>query len=416
MPSEVQAQWDLSATSTDVLSVARGILIAATSDNVQPLAIMSCERFGNTLAMSQQACDHVKDHLLPTPQPAVVGFIKALVGYSKNDAATELGQTHAGMQFLALAAALLSTMNVFDSAERVWTMMQSSARDKMLLPRQGQVRDLLARLEPRCKLSRFMEVAQSWRSWLREWMKNHNMAPPPLDDANWALSLAGHSVSNNIKQLDWVMSSESGQVVWPSVYDTHAIDKYGFLGLTWLRGELRYKDELYSLVQSDDRGSKLAGVPIDTFSEPVEAPMNLMKNLRVAWRVKSGDGVLRAGMSLEGMDGKYRMANISPAHLLANYAAALIVEDCKHDVDAPLERADEFCSFTGPGNPTYPASTTTRETWMKVGVVAVDGSNELRFFSIACGRIQVPIVIRQSACLMCCLDVCRRTGFPVLIL
>lgn len=745
MPSEVQAQWELSATSTDVLSVSRGVLIAATSDNVQPLAIMSCQRFGNTLAMGRPACDHVKNHLLPTPEHEVVKFIKAVVGYSRNDAASELGQTHAGMQFLALAATLLSTMSVFDSAERIWTMLQTSARDKMLIPRQGQIKDLLARLEPRFKLSCFLERAQGWQTQLRGWMgANHVVLPSlegtsrfpapdgleklvdsfrqlrrvgsesitkveinmrsgctpwvaaftewcldekpsitlqdgrkvleipdsaveitilaglddtgsvfevilhhkvdgprqlvnasdqgpwtgmaniarygeylfqqyELDDGlaaravkeilpialyqvakglqfsqyrayehsrsperwqavgakgdqrpfieekmkalrvypfpglaslsrtmstmtkgglerlaplekgrliadfpvtsaylegipkschcsqcasgspdstasssclefcdkdtffyrlatvicdilalslyhysdglhvqipipqhsdrrnellagvqhilrsgetvdvsftsllDWALSLAGHSVSNPVKKLDWVMSSASGQVVWPTVYDTNSIDKYGYLGLTWRRGELRYKDEVYGLVQGDDRG-KIADALIDSFSEPVESPLNLVSDLRVAWQVKLGDGGLRAGMRLEGMDGRYRVSNLSPTLLLANFASALIVESCSHPSDAPLARADTFCAFTGPGNPTYPASTTTGETWMKTGVVAVDGANDLRFFSIGCGRVQVPIVIRQSACLSCCLDVCRRTGFPVLVL
>ncbi|KAK8109181.1 hypothetical protein PG984_014982 [Apiospora sp. TS-2023a] len=728
MSSQVQAQWDLEATSMDVLSVARGVLIAATSDNVQPLAIMSCERFGNTIAMGHPACDHVKNYILPTPDHEIVKFLKA-----------------AGVQFLALATSLLSTMSVFDSAERIWMMLQSSARDKLLLPRQQQVRDLLARLEPRCKLAHFMELAQYWQSTLRDWMRNNNVPVPPvqelskfpapegleklvdsfrqlrrvgstsitgveinmrsactawmaafthwcldenpsisledgrqiLDNPNsaveitilaglkedgttfevilhhkvdgprqlvscliqgpwtgmaninrygeyllqryefddglparvvneilpitlsqvtealefsqyktydhfrpperwqsvgnvdadrpriqpkmknlrvypfpglpalartlsivtkgklkklsplgdgrliadfpttetylrelsdncdcsqcgrgtsnspvssdciefcdkdmffhrfatvicdilalslfhysdelhvqipipqhsdrrnelrtkiqhilitgetvdvsftslldWALSLAGHNVSNPVRKLDWVMSSESGQVVWPTVYDTNSIDKYGFLGLTWRRGELRYQNEVYGLVQSDDRG-KLAGALIDSFAEPVEFPLNLMTGLRVSWQVKLGDGILRASMRLEGMNGRYRVSNILPTRLLANYASALIVESCSHAPDAPLARADTFCSFTGPGNPTYPASTTTDETWTKVGVVAVDGANELRFFSIGCGRIRVPIVLRQSACLRCCLDVCRRTGFPVLVL
>ncbi|KAK7960446.1 hypothetical protein PG988_011660 [Apiospora saccharicola] len=744
MPSDLQAQWDLSATSTDVLSVARGVLIAASSDNVQPLAIMSCERFGNTLAMGRPACDHVKSHLLPTPEHEVVKFIKAVVGYSKNDAASELGQTQAGMQFLALAASLLSTMSVFDSAERIWAMLRTSARDKVLLPRQSQIRDLLARLEPRFKLSCFIERAQEWQTRLREWMRIHNVVPPSLEDTSkfpssdgleklvdsfrqlrrvgsasitkieinmrsgctpwvaaftewcldekpsislqdgrqvlnipnsavditilagldgqgtvfevilhhkvdgprqlvntsdqgpwtgmasigrygeylfqqyeldadmqarvvteilpialhqvtealefsqyktydhtrsperwqsveaegdrpsiqqkmkslrvypfpglaalartmeimtkgdlkrlsplekgrlvadfpntstylreisescdcsqcapgnpdtsassdyiefcdedlffhrlatvicdilalslfycidelrvqipipqhsdrrnqlrakiqhilitgetvdvdftclldWALSLAGHNVSKQVAELDWIMSSESGQVVWPTVYDTNSIDRYGFLGLRWHRGELRYKDEVYRLVRSDGRRA-VPGMLRDSFSDPVEAPLNLMTNLSVTWRVKLGDGVLRAGMSLEGMDGRYRVANICPIRLLANYASALVVGSCSHAPDTPLVRADAFCSFTGPGNPTYPASTTTGETWMKVGVVAVDGANDLRFFAIGCGRIQVPIVLRQSACLRCCLDVCRRTGFPVLVL
>jgi len=64
----IQAQWSLDATSTSVYSVARGVLQAATSDNVQPLAIIACERFGNTIAMSQEACRKMEVSVLPTPK------------------------------------------------------------------------------------------------------------------------------------------------------------------------------------------------------------------------------------------------------------------------------------------------------------------------------------------------------------
>jgi len=47
----VQAQWNLDQTMGLALSVARGIFQAATNDNVQPLAILACENFGNTIAM-----------------------------------------------------------------------------------------------------------------------------------------------------------------------------------------------------------------------------------------------------------------------------------------------------------------------------------------------------------------------------
>ena len=49
-----------------------------------------------------------------------------------------------------------------------------------------------------------------------------------------------------------------------------------------------------------------------------------------------------------------------------------------------------------------------------VDVVAVDGADDLRLFSLGCSACS--IVVRKNACVSCCLEVCRRTNFPVLIL
>ena len=54
MSNQISATWALQETSNDALALAKGIVKAATSDNVQPLAIMTAEAFGNTLAICQQ--------------------------------------------------------------------------------------------------------------------------------------------------------------------------------------------------------------------------------------------------------------------------------------------------------------------------------------------------------------------------
>lgn len=78
----LQAQWGLEKTADSAISISRGLLQAATSDNVQPLAIMACERFGNTLAMCPETCRKVEKTVLPTPPHAVLKFLQGTVGYS----------------------------------------------------------------------------------------------------------------------------------------------------------------------------------------------------------------------------------------------------------------------------------------------------------------------------------------------
>ena len=45
--------WSLDSTTTKTISVAKDVLHAATSDNVQPLALIACEKFGATLAICE---------------------------------------------------------------------------------------------------------------------------------------------------------------------------------------------------------------------------------------------------------------------------------------------------------------------------------------------------------------------------
>jgi hypothetical protein len=157
--------------------------------------------------------------------------------------------------------------------------------------------------------------------------------------------------------------------------------------------------------------------PMDDIQEgSVKELRNLFPGLKVAWRLRIGNRILNASLGLAGMEGRYDFLNVSPALLLSNLATALIVENCTHESDLALGTEDRFASYTGLLNPTQPTVSTREMNYMKIGVVAVHDADDLRFFALSCGDTIVPIVVRKSACLSCCLDVCRRTGFPVLIL
>lgn len=156
-------QWSLDHTSTSVVGMARGILHAATTDNVQPLAILACEQFGNTLAMSQDTIRKIEHSVVPTSQPAILAFLKSTAGYSANDSVSYLGKNTAGLQFLGLAAALVTFTDIYKAAQAVQSMLASTAKDKTLLPTARQVRDLLTSIEPRCHRSGFAEDVAGWQ-------------------------------------------------------------------------------------------------------------------------------------------------------------------------------------------------------------------------------------------------------------
>ncbi|KAK3385896.1 hypothetical protein B0H63DRAFT_449894 [Podospora didyma] len=121
-----------------MFGLAHGILMAASSDNVQPLAILACQAFGATIAMSQETCLRIEMSVIKKPKPAVIKFLQVTVGYAANDCCQHFGQTKAGVQFLALAVMLTSIMDPFEGSWVLDLLLSRSAQDKTLLPRRLQ--------------------------------------------------------------------------------------------------------------------------------------------------------------------------------------------------------------------------------------------------------------------------------------
>ncbi|KAJ6021299.1 hypothetical protein N7540_006803 [Penicillium herquei] len=166
--SAVQMGWSITETSQSAFSVLRGVIAAATSDNVQVLAIMACERFGTTIAMSQQTTNKVSSSVVSSPEPAPVSFLKSHVGFFKGDCASQLGKTLAGTQFLGLAAALVTTIGSFNGACALDIMLKDSATDKTLLPTVRHLNDLLVSLEARSYRCGFADSVLGWQILLEK--------------------------------------------------------------------------------------------------------------------------------------------------------------------------------------------------------------------------------------------------------
>ncbi|KAJ6781762.1 hypothetical protein PWT90_05999 [Aphanocladium album] len=154
--SAISLQWGLDATATGTLSLARGLVMAATADNVSILALMACEGFGGTLPASAMSIQKVEGALVPRTA-APVAFLKATVGFLHNDCAVQLGKSAAGIRFLVFAAALIPTAGVFQSAAALDKMLRSSASDLTVVPPLQALRDLLKVLEPRMPACGFFD-------------------------------------------------------------------------------------------------------------------------------------------------------------------------------------------------------------------------------------------------------------------
>jgi len=185
-------QWNLDRTSNDVIRISRGVLEAATSDNIQVLALVACESFGTNIAMSPESCH--KAYLLCSRchESTIISFMKAKIGYRDGDCGWQLSQSHAGVRFLGLAACL-STLNSWNAAIILHELIYSTAADKKLVPTAQHLKQLMMAIEDRLAKSGFSESALGWATILSEEMetqadieslqlsmgrKNATMAPP----------------------------------------------------------------------------------------------------------------------------------------------------------------------------------------------------------------------------------------------
>jgi hypothetical protein len=169
MPSNlIQPVWALHETTNGVFAVAKGVLTAATSGNVQPLALLAAEAFGATLAICQQTQLLVEKEARKHHTSYIVKFLKAKIGYSAHDSAIQLSSTNAGVRFLSLAAALLCTSSNFTGAEALALMIKASSQKDQLLPTLIQLQDLLGALDYKLVRTRFADDIVGWETFLVE--------------------------------------------------------------------------------------------------------------------------------------------------------------------------------------------------------------------------------------------------------
>lgn len=92
----VNISWSLDTTASNTVTVASGIIRAATSDNVQVLALSACELYGATLAMCPSACTRAEKLAKVRYTSHVIEHLAAVIGWSAGDSADQLASTDAG--------------------------------------------------------------------------------------------------------------------------------------------------------------------------------------------------------------------------------------------------------------------------------------------------------------------------------
>lgn len=139
----------------------------ASSDNVQAKTIIACEGLGVTLAISPDTLSKIQHRVCPQPELAVISFLKAKIGYAKNDTISHLEKSNTGLRFLALASALITTETIHAS-RAIHSLIENSAVHKRDVPTFKQITEILGAIHGRCLRAGYAEEVVFWRLLLEQ--------------------------------------------------------------------------------------------------------------------------------------------------------------------------------------------------------------------------------------------------------
>ncbi|KAI5460296.1 hypothetical protein BGZ63DRAFT_245176 [Mariannaea sp. PMI_226] len=192
MSSNIQVQWSLNSLAN--WDFVQRIVNAASTDNVQVQAIVACQEVGVNLAIGADIMRKVTQVMIPSPQPTPVKFIRASIGFSPNDSATQLATSLDGVRFLALAAALVPTIKPYASAQVLEILLKQTKLKLTATPPLPHLRDLFGALEARCHQCDFTAIISGYelllggilRTPIGETGTGHDFAFPSTEQQNVA--------------------------------------------------------------------------------------------------------------------------------------------------------------------------------------------------------------------------------------
>jgi hypothetical protein len=160
----LQAQWALNETTNGVLAVSRGLIQAATSDNVNLLALMTCESFGSLLPATPETRLKVEQLARRNHTSHVLNFISAQIGYLKGDSVELLSRSDGGIRFLCLMATFC-TMPHYEAGIQVDSLLEATQQRGQLRPTISQLQGLMKILESKLALADFAATVAGWETW-----------------------------------------------------------------------------------------------------------------------------------------------------------------------------------------------------------------------------------------------------------
>jgi hypothetical protein len=158
--------WAISDTANQSVTIARGLLEAATSDDISPAALLACGAFGSLLPVSPETRLKIEQLARRNHTSHVLNFIKAQIGYKKDDSVEQLSRTDSGIRFLCLVATLC-TLEHYEAADRLDAMLQATQQDRQIRPTIKQLQVMMNSMKTKMVMSDFATSVVGYEILLR---------------------------------------------------------------------------------------------------------------------------------------------------------------------------------------------------------------------------------------------------------
>ena len=94
--SPINFSWSVDTTANKILSIGSNVLRVCTSDNIQPLALLACEKFAAQLAISSEVLLKVERLGRRRHTSHLFRYLESSVGFVPGDAADYFAASDAG--------------------------------------------------------------------------------------------------------------------------------------------------------------------------------------------------------------------------------------------------------------------------------------------------------------------------------
>ena len=159
-----QSVWALNETAGGLIAFSKGLLQAATSDNVSPIALSACQSFGSLLPICPETRLKIGQLARRSHTSHVLKFVSAQIGYLKGDSVEVLSESDGGIRFLSLVATFC-TMTRYEAATRIDSLLEATQSRDQLRPSLVQLQSMLRILESKLALSDFAASVAGWEIW-----------------------------------------------------------------------------------------------------------------------------------------------------------------------------------------------------------------------------------------------------------
>lgn len=159
-----QSVWALNETAGGLIAFSKGLLQAATSDNVSPIALSACQSFGSLLPICPETRLKIGQLARRSHTSHVLKFVSAQIGYLKGDSVEILSESDGGLRFLSLVATFC-TMTRYEAAIRIDSLLEATQGRDQLRPTLVQLQSMLTVLESKLALSDFAANVAGWEIW-----------------------------------------------------------------------------------------------------------------------------------------------------------------------------------------------------------------------------------------------------------